>query len=395
MANTPTLTVNGFELPFWSQVQINRTIEALADTFSVSYNLHEQTPGGDVNPISFDGDEPVVIALDGEALLTGYIDHAECEFSADGGTVEFSGYSRTADLVACPVIPRPVRFADKSIEDIVRSLCQPFELEVEVDPSVSADAAVVLEVFKAAYGETVHEALARAATYRGLLLMPTPEGKMLLTRAGSHKVSTVLRLGGNLKRVRVVRDARDRFSHYYVTSPDAGHFDPDNTGKEGKVSLARDPGVGRYRPTVLHAEQDVRTQARRLAQGEWERARRAGDSLRISGEFPQWRHADGLWAPSDMVRVEINKAGLSITREMVIATVNFSRDQSSATVHLELVHPDSLAPRAVPLPRRRKARQQTTEFPNAPEVELFEDTGFKSVYGEDAELNDTEVDPFE
>jgi prophage tail gpP-like protein len=398
VANTPVIKVNGFELPKWSSVQIGRSVDGLADTIDVQYNLHEQTPAGDVNPLTFDGDEPVVVELDGELLLTGYIDHAESDFAADGTIVQFSGYSRTADLVACPVLPKSIRFTEKSIGHIVGKLCEPFSIEVEVDESASADASTVLATFKAEFGETIHEAICRAVAYRGLLVTPTPAGNVRLARAGSRKATTVLRLGENIKRARVVRDARDRFSHYFVVSDDAGQL-----GKEGKIAEVRDPGVGRYRPTIVHAEQDARTRADRIAQGEWERNRRVGDSLRISVEFAQWRSAIGVWAANELVRFELNKSGLSIDREMVVATLTLSRDASASTVQLELVHPSSLKPRELPLPRRRKPRAKAAEdFPSAPEVYQWESTGFDQdfveEFGQDGGIEDwqgAESDPFE
>ncbi len=73
MANTPTLTVNGWELPKLASVTFDRSVDSLADTFSVSYSIYDAARRSP-NPLTFDGDEPVVLALDGETLLTGYID---------------------------------------------------------------------------------------------------------------------------------------------------------------------------------------------------------------------------------------------------------------------------------------------------------------------------------
>lgn len=420
MANTPVVTINGHELPRWSSITIDRSIDALADTFSLDYNTHGRAPINAVNPLTFDGNERATIAVDGELVLTGYIDGARVRLSNDGGSVSLSGYSATADLVVCPVEPRPVRYKDKSIEYIISSLCEPFGIDVVVDVAAAEHAATVLEVFKAEFGETVSEAISRAANYRGLLTFSSPKGELVLARAGATQVATVLEYGRNLSSVEIARDGRDRFSDYYVVSPNAGRFDPDDSGADGRVARVQDPGVGRYRPTIITAETDVKTQARRVAQGEWERNRRAGDSLRIVCEFPQWLCRDGelvlsdegieparlrLWKSNDRVGVLVNKHGLKIDRDMLVSTVTFTREASASSCVLELVHPDSVEPRKIPLPRRAKARQKVaveladglpSEDGYAVDEDFATDYGDGSVYAEDGDsLTLATEDPFE
>jgi len=419
VANTPIITVNGYELRRWSTITIDRSIDALADTFSIEYHLHDRASLSEVNPLTFDGDERVQIAVDGDVMLTGSLDVCDVDLSPEGDVVNLSGYSATGDLVACPVEPRPLRFVDKSIEFIVATLCEPFGVDVIVDATAVEDAQTVLQVFKAEFGEPVFEAIARAANYRGLLTFSSPTGGLILARAGQARVGTVLELGRNLTRVRVTRDSRDRYSDYYVTSPNAGRFDPDDSGADGKVARVQDLGVGRYRPTIITAETDVKTQARRRQQGEWERNRRVGDSLRIVCEFPQWRCMDGelvlsdegveparirLWDANDRVGIKIDKRGLRIDRDMIVSTVSFTRDAQSSKCSIELVHPDSVNPRKIPLPRRAKTRQRAAAdvgdgMPDPDGYPVDEDFGpdfgETDVYAEDVPITYATEDPFE
>lgn len=374
MANTPKITVNGLELPYWVSVSINSSIDALGDTFTLTYNVHSQTPPGDANPLTFDGDEPAEIRLDGELLLTGYIDNVSTRSSKDGEVVTIAGCSTTADLVKCSIL-KTRTYLDQTIEAICRDLCKPFGIDVGVDDSATEAASTKLARFKVEFGETVAEALGRAVRYGGLLLFSSPDGALQLSRAGTTLITTVLEHGKNLEQVEVTRDARDRFSDYYVATDGVSGFDPEDTDKDdGRVAHAVDPGVGRHRPIVISTEADVKSQAQRKTQAEWERNRRAGLSMHVSCVWTSWRHAEGLWRANQRVRFVYSKK--RIDREMLIESVSLTREAAGSVVQLELAHPDAFDPRKIPLPRKRSARPPYAEFPDAPDEEFFENTPY-------------------
>src|SRR5690606_32189427 len=135
----------------------NMSIDALGDTFSLTYNVHNQTPPGDANPLTFDGDEEAQIHLDGELLLTGYIDDVGTTSSKDGEVVTISGYSKTADLVKCSIL-KTKTYKDQTIEAICRDLCKPFGIDVVVDDSATEAASTMLARFKVEFAEAVGEA---------------------------------------------------------------------------------------------------------------------------------------------------------------------------------------------------------------------------------------------
>lgn len=377
MANAPVLTINGRELPYWSSVRLNSSIDSLADTISISYKVHSQTPKGDANPLTFDGDELAEVHLDGELLMTGYLDCVEASSSTGGDVVEISGYSRTADLVACPVLATKT-YKDQTIEAICKDLCKPFGIDVVVDESATEPAKTKLVRFKAEFAENVADALGRVCRYAGLLLFSSPDGGLQLSRAGSTVIKTELRHGQNIEEVRVTRDARDRHSDYYVASDGVSGIDPDDADKDdGRYAHAVDPGVGRYRPTILSTEQDVKTQSQRKTQAEWERNRRAAMSLHVSCKWTSWKHSEGVWRPNTRVRFTYSK--MRIDREMLVSSVSLARESDGSAVQLELDHPSSFEPRTVPLPRRSKARAKYADpegYPDAPDEQFFENTPY-------------------
>lgn len=351
-------------------VSIDRSIDAGADSFTVDYGAHDRTPPGAANPLSFDGDESVELRLDGELMLTGYLDSASIDIDSKAASVSLAGNSRTIDLYQCPVVPGDRRFVDQSILAICESLCAPFGIEVEVDPAAAASAATVLETFKAEFGEDVAEAIARAARFQGLLVSSSAAGNLRLARLSTDRVATLLKLPGNIQQIQLTRDARERFSTYYVLSRDASRFDPDDTGDDGKVAEVVDKGVARYRPFILESETHVKKQAQRVAQAEWERNRRAGQSFVATVRLPGWKHSGGIWAPNTLVRLQVERQGLSVDEDMVVTSVGFRRDAESSEVQLELTLPAALEPEKIPLPRRSKKAAQAT-YPEGDEPGLY------------------------
>jgi len=392
MSNTPTITVNGLELPYWATVSIDRSIDAPVDSFSVTYGNHEQAPGGELNPLNFDGDEPVVISLGGVPIVTGYIDAPDVEIGGST-TVALAGNSKLVDLHACPVTPQTIRFRERSIASICEELCKPFGIEVDVEEGAEEPVSTILDHFTAEFGEDVLVAIHRVAAFRGLVVSSSPAGNLRLSISAHKRVTTELRLPGNLLTANVSRDARERYSDYYVSSGDISDIDPDDKGKGG-VGHATDPGVSRFRPYHVEPNAGVVKLAQRQAQAEAERNRRVGGSMVVSVSVPGWEHADGVWEPNTLVRVNIKKGPIDINQDMLITTVGLGRDANSSTVQLELVHPSALKPEDVPLPRRRRKRKKSAD-PTIDQTELEAEFGDLGDYGElDDDWNDAELNPF-
>lgn len=400
MANTPILRINGNEVPFWSDVSIDRSFESIADQFTVSYAMHDGVPEALSAPLTFDGDEEVELTLDGEPVLTGWVDAPSVEATAEGTSVTITGYSKTADLQVCPMLPGTKRWKQRSIQDIVIDICEPLSITVEVGDGAEEAAATKLENFKVEFGDLRSDAIMRACEFVGLVAHASPDGSLLLSRIGGERTSTELRHGLNVKSVSVSRDARDRFSHYYIVGSGASGFSDDDLDVDkGKAAVVVDLGVGRYRPTILNPETDVKKQRARIAQGEWERNRRAAMSLQLSVTLIDWQHESGIWSPGLIVPFASDKFGIG--GDFVISTVSLSRRPDGSEVRLELLRQAALDPRVKPLPRRRRAPLDTTDYGQGEDEWHIEQTKFYQDHPEladqgetDVEYDDTELEPF-
>jgi len=181
----------------------------------------------------------------------------------------------------------------------------------------------------------VYEALERAARMRGVLVVSTPGGGVVLTRAGGRATKTVLRQGVNILRASLQTSLRERFSDYTVVSQSAGsdeRFGMDSSEPHG---AAEDKGVRRHRPLVLMAEDqglDEELQKRAV----WECNVRAGRSRRYSCTVRGWLDEEGrVWAPNTMACVEDDWLG--IHARLLVSSVVLQKDKEGTTAALELV----------------------------------------------------------
>ena len=113
MANECTLWVNGMIYGGWTAIRINRGIEQLAGSFTLS--VTEKWPGqAEARPIK-KGDSAVV-KIDGEAVCTGYINRTRIGFDSGRTWFEVEGRDKTADLVDCSAVWKSGQWKGSSVQ---------------------------------------------------------------------------------------------------------------------------------------------------------------------------------------------------------------------------------------------------------------------------------------
>ena len=152
-----------------------------------------------------------------------------------------------------------------------------------------------------------------------------------------------------------------RFSKYvgvFASTQTLFEMPPDNFNPltNNALGFALDPGVPRYRPLVLVAEQnDLNFTVLKNRLG-WEAARRYGRSKQIRVVADSWRDSAGmLWQTNALAPVDVPAAGVS-GEVWLITEVSFLRDERGTRAELVLmpkeafsVEPINLNPASVPL----------------------------------------------
>jgi prophage tail gpP-like protein len=378
-----TVRLGGVDYEGWHAVSVVRGLEQASASFSCS--VSERTTGYALEPWVFGPGAPCTILLDGELVVTGYVDSYAPRFDATSHGVEIRGRSRTADFVDGAAIVPGGQFKSLSLGEIAQRLAAPFGLSVTSTagmgvegPRPSADFVgpmPPLHDVQVHQGETCHALLERLARVSGLLITDTADGNLALTRVGSRVAVTALVQGGNILGASAELDCSQRFSEYTVKgqrantddridradSPSAATRDgttQDGSGAGASVCAAigavADAFVSRYRPWLMTAEtqvDDAMCQARAM----WEARRRAGHSTHASVVVAGWRQIPygPLWDVN--VLVPVVSDWLGIDRVLLVSTVEFRKDAGGATTRLELTLPDAYAGDGDPVPGAQPA----------------------------------------
>lgn len=332
------LTVNGASYGGWTEVEINRGIEQIAGTFSLG--LTERWADQDEPWPIIPGDK-CTVAIDGEVVITGYVDDVLPSFDANQHAVTIVGRDKTSDLVDCSAIAKSGSWAGRTLLQIAQDLCAPFGVSV----SAETDYGTAFQRSALQEGETVFEALERAARMRGVLLISDAQGGMVITRAGSERIATALTQGENVLSGRGTFSLRDRFSEIICKGQSFGIDESTPEHNAQPSGPAADTNVPRYRPLIIVAE-DVADSKGMKDRAIWETAVRMGRSARPEITVQGWRHADGLWLPNRLVAVQC--PWLQTERDMLIVNVSYLLDDGGTRTVLELCRQEGFELLAVP-----------------------------------------------
>lgn len=344
------LHVAGKVFEGWHQVQVRRSMEEFADSFSLTYS-DRWLPSGLATTIV--AGLPCRVTLGKHEVLSGFVDRAQVNYDAETHELAASGRSRVADLVDCSAFRKGGAWTSATLADIAADLCAPFEIEV----FDGASGGGTISRFAVEPGETVFECISRAAKLKGVLPVAVGDALGFVRTTGTDRTKTVLRYGDNIKSGRREQDFRDRFSEYTFLA---------QTSRIGDVYTERDATswtrrildeeITRYRPMRIVADTAV-TKSDLLPRVIWERNVRRGRSDRLHYVVQGWETIEGQpWAPNFRVRVEDER--LYVSGEFLIVAATLTRDESGTVTELELTPPEAFSVEPELPKKKRKTRNK-------------------------------------
>jgi prophage tail gpP-like protein len=340
MAEKITLKVGGRIHEGWTSVEVNRSLETIAGSFSLG--VTERYPGLQARFAIAPG-MGCSLAIGGETVITGHIDDVEPSYDSGAHAIAFRGRDATGDLVDCSaLVEGGGRWMGQGLETIAAAICKPFGIPVSVKASLGQP----LREFHLQTGETAFEAIERMAKAYGVLPVSNGLGGLVFTRAGSGGAQSALTLGGNILKARGMFSHKDRFSRYIVLAQAAGDDYVDPSITVGGHGEATDPGVGRYRPLIIVADMpDLNANYQRRAQ--WEASVRAGRARKSSISVQGWRDDAGrLYRPNTMVKVDDDFTGIHDT--LLISGVKLSLSNAGTVAELTVTRREAFD--VIPLP---------------------------------------------
>ena len=324
------LEIGGRRLAGWTSVSVVASVENLAPMFRL--NMSERSPGVDT-PRRVKPGDAAVVELDGEVVVIGHVDRVAPAYDADSHSIAVAGRDATGDLVDCSAVPGPSEWHNETLAGVAEGLCAPFGISVSGAPTDTRFRKFTVEM-----GETVFEALDRACRMRGVLPRADGRGGLVLGPVATGRAKVGLERGKNILSATATLSGEGRFSSYKVLGQQPGSEFLSPEAAAHVSADAQDRGVRRFRPRVVVAEQPLSADEA-IERVRWERDVRNARSRRADVTVRGWRERgdDGaLWRQGVLVHVTDDWLGLDAT--MLIATVNWRRDDTGTTTKLALMH---------------------------------------------------------
>lgn len=331
------LIVDGTIYGGWTMLSVTRSLEAAAGQFHA--RLTERWPGQTADRPIAPG-AACTVRLDGEIVLSGYVDAVSPGYDADGHEVTVTGRDRAGDLVDCAPLAEPGEWHGIGLGSLVAAIARPLGVGVKA----ATDLGPPLAKFRLQEGETAWAAIERACRARSVLCLSDSRGTLVLTRAGVERAGALQRGGqnGNILAARGDFDYSERYSVYVVKSQRPGRDDEDPAARAQVRAAATDREIGRYRPAVIVADQPLDAAAARLLAA-WHCNLAAARSRKVTVTVAGWRDGKGqLWQPNRLTRIDCD--WLRLAGDMLIATVRLGLDADGELTDLDLVRPDAYQP---------------------------------------------------
>lgn len=288
------LLLNGEIYSGWKSVKIGRSLDMLANTFELTLTDNQAAKARTIKLGS-----PCRIRIDGETVITGYVDRIRPRHNSKSRGIEVSGRSKTADLVDCSLpIDSFGRLQQKN--QTLLQLAQFVTGHFGINTSSEVSDLLAITIADISPGQTAFEFIEGHTRQAAVMPVTDPDGNLVLMRAGTTRLDTALILGENIKEGEGEFSHRDRFSSYYFPAQAAGNDYMNGEESSHIVGRASDASM-RFRPFVLQVDTSSQEDTKRRAQ--WEANVRYGRSRQATYIVNGWRHADDLWRPNRNVLV--------------------------------------------------------------------------------------------
>lgn len=340
------LQVNGKQYETFVSAQASSRLDALSATFAFS------AASADATALQFDLGQACQVFVDGEQVLSGFIELINVGGSAREHSIDIQGRDKTGDLL------------DSSM-DSLNDLKAPITLSSvcrRVIKHIGADIGVVDQTFPEAFqaaedvlsvepGDNAFAFLDRLARKRQVLLTHDFNGNLVIssTSAEDTEGRLIHRVGdpaNNVLRYSASYDSTGRFNRYKLHSQRNPLAVALSGAKSSKSSIASpgssdvtDSDIRQSRQMILVSEAfSSGPEANRRAL--WERNMRRARGRTYSCTVPGYRHQGGdLWTPNTRAFVDDEYVG--IRAKMLVNSVSFNLSLDGMTTDLTFVEPDA------------------------------------------------------
>lgn len=340
MSSLVQLKVGGRLFGGWLSVRVEVGIEQCSGAFELAV---ADRWSGQSQPWQIMPGEACELQLNGETIVSGYVDTVRPSFDKQSHGIAVSGRDKTMDLIDCAAIYKTGQWKNATLSKIAADIAKPFGIEVVLAPGVDQGAA--FDSFNIEEGERAFEAIDRAARMRAVLVMTDGAGRLLLTTASKEKTDRALVQGVNVLQAELDLSWKERYSDITVKGQGKGTAgEYGDQVAHGKASI-KDPAITRYRPLIVIAEQHGKGPTF-AARAEWERNVRRGRGTRALVKVAGWTYPDPgapagetVWKPNKLVEAALPYLGLQ--QDLLIAKCVYTLGEAGSFTELHLADPSA------------------------------------------------------
>jgi prophage tail gpP-like protein len=346
-----TITSGELTIAGWTDIRVTRGIERLPSDFNIGMTeLHR----GEFDALALQPGGECQVLIDGDPVVTGYIDHFVPSFGAGDHSIRLAGRSMCADLVDCAAEWPGGQISNATVLGVAQKLASVYGPIVNgratgIRVSTDVPRLPVLPQTNVMLGESPFEIIDRMARFSAVLAYDLPDGSLFLAQAGKNRAASGFAEGQNVQRAYIDYSANQTYSEYMVYRQSTDPFKAVD-GQGNLITQVTDLNVRRHRQMVIISEGGSLGDEIAKLRGAWEAARRFGRSRIVRLITDSWRDVDGvLWSPNTLVPVHLPTLKL-LNEEFLIAEVTFQKnDYSGTTAELMLMAPEAFVPQPINL----------------------------------------------
>lgn len=327
-----SLSIGGRVYEGWKNISVTLSMENLSGSFDLTMTGADGNPATTIKP-----NDPCTILINGEIVITGYVDKIAPSFDANNHEIKVSGRDKAGDMIDSSAMDGTGQYKNQSIDQIIKKIAAPYGINV----TNNVGSTKMLETFNRDQGATAFETIQKLARKGGFLVVSDGKGGVILTRTGTETVGGSLIEGENILAANCEYDASKMNSEYHVKGQKQGK-DTDTVKKiaHNKAVVANEYS-NRYRPLLIiddgqADETSVQDRAR------WESTIRAARAKQAQITVNGWQSSGGLWGINKLVQVQSNWLG--INDMMVISQVNFTLDENGELARITVTPKEAYTP---------------------------------------------------
>ncbi len=348
-----TVEVNGREYEGFISLDVGISLNKISGSFSaVLAKFSEQIE-------KFEAGQTCVVRVEGETVITGFLDATHTKYDIKSDTTEISGRDRTMDVIDSSVPEKNEFSGVLSLESIIRQTLVNAEIAgIEVINTVSGlTSFTASEINSGATGQSIFDFLERLAQKKQVFLTTDGLGNIVISQSTGELVSEALinepgNPGSNILSASMIKDDSNRY-HQYSVKAQANHAaqggfagllsEGSETVDEDKDGIFTDPTIRKSRKIVIFTGNDYTNEQTEL-RAKWEANMRTIKSRTLTYVVAGHKRSinSGIWRPNQLVPVKDTNPQININEELLIDSVQFSQTkESGARTHLSLIHRDA------------------------------------------------------